>query len=207
MLFAALTAPNGEVHAFEPNPKGAEMIRRSAARNGWSDLVCVHGVAVSDRSGRACLHLSPGEATMSSLIRHQWLDGSSQIEVDCVTLDEALAGLGQRPRLMKVDVEGWEPHVFAGARSILARWPPEFLLVEYSTSVDTRSLHEVLLQNGFQPGRIGQSGFEAREIPLPPPTRAMPLSPDFEAMNLLYRHAALPSSGADVDRAQAGRRA
>ena len=105
----ALRACGATVLALEPNPNCLPALRHQFARDPKVSLV---GKAVGDRPGKATLHFSGTAATAS--LRDDWNRRDDQrVEVEIVTLDELIGAYGL-PRLLKVDVEGFEVQVFQG---------------------------------------------------------------------------------------------
>jgi FkbM family methyltransferase len=118
-IAAGLVGPRGRVHAFEPQPRIAALLRRSVADARLSQ-VTVHEVALSDRDGVARLAVPAGNAGAASLEPHVGGAPGAEVEVELVRGDGYLASLGvRRVRAMKVDVEGHEGPVFAGLRGVL----------------------------------------------------------------------------------------
>jgi len=118
----AARAPGVEmVVAFEADPTNAALLDRSRIENGIDNLVLVP-LAVGDRRGLARLHrYKPSNAGRHSLV----LDfGLGSIPVPVVDLDGTLddLGLAEKPiAALKIDVEGCEPAVIAGAQRALRR--------------------------------------------------------------------------------------
>jgi FkbM family methyltransferase len=102
--------PGAEVHSFEPVPETFERMRRRLAGTGVRAVQS----AVGDRVGRATLFLGDGS-------EHSGFDaGGEEVEVDVTTLDEYAARALRAPiDLLKVDVEGHEAAVLAGASGLL----------------------------------------------------------------------------------------
>ena len=96
-----------------------------------------HRVAVGDRAGVGALLPSADNSGDHQLQRHPGFqrrepcpgEHRDAIPVQIRTLDGLLAGMC--PALVKVDVQGAEPLVLAGARDTIARCRP-WLLVEYA---------------------------------------------------------------------------
>jgi FkbM family methyltransferase len=104
------------VHAFEPQPRWAEFLRRAYGAN-----VTVHACALAEASGRARLSF-PGAATQSARLDGPGPDG---IEVDVRRLDDfGLDDVG----FVKIDAEGAELRVLRGATGTLARCRPRLLV-------------------------------------------------------------------------------
>lgn len=124
MAFAGARAvgPSGQVIAVEPNPENLQRLYGGVMRNGFSN-VRVLPFAASDRP--AIFSLDGGTSNT-----HVTAAAPGKAFTQAVVLDEALAGL-ERLDLVKLDIEGHEPHAIAGFRRTLARLRPAMLL-EYN---------------------------------------------------------------------------
>ncbi|MEX2445236.1 MAG: FkbM family methyltransferase [Alkalispirochaeta sp.] len=133
-----------QVVAFEPQPAArARLMARAAERNlsvalwGTADLTVVP-VALGDRDDLIELHVFTDD-TFSSLHSRptEELERYSLQVVETVTtrmrpLDDLVSGgVVPPPHLVKIDVEGAERAVLAGARETLSRYHPP-VLVEFS---------------------------------------------------------------------------
>lgn len=112
----------GRIVSFEPTPAGFEALERAAAGDlRWS----VHRLALGREHGTTTMNVVPG--TLSSILpptklgagRYPKLQDAEQVEVEVrrldAMLDELLAGL-KRPRpYLKLDTQGYDLDVFAGA--------------------------------------------------------------------------------------------
>lgn len=122
-LQAATHAAGVGVVAFEPDPDNASILFRNVAENGLVNKVAVVSAACGDTSDIAPLVTN---STMMHSIRGVGLKppfarGPSKW-VPVVTLDEALARFPQAAGcriVLKVDAEGFEPQVLAGAAATL----------------------------------------------------------------------------------------
>ncbi|WP_135468139.1 FkbM family methyltransferase [Crenalkalicoccus roseus] len=135
ILLADLVGAEGAVHAFEPNPRLAELLRLNVSVNGFWHVARVHAAAVADRAGvlpflvplrdpkNACL-VEPGQAARE-------LDPAlfARHEVPALTLDEAVPG---RADFVKIDVEGAEEAVWRGMQRLIARSPGIGILMEFN---------------------------------------------------------------------------
>lgn len=128
-LFRDCVGPTGLVHAFEPHPlHHAELARVRGVQS--------HRVALSDRIGVTRLYWgsTPRAEQASSICVEQAtrdrLGGDIRAtEVPTDTIDAFCArAQGLRPSLVKIDVEGAEPLVFAGATEMLQRCRPTFVV-------------------------------------------------------------------------------
>lgn len=123
-LFRAAT-----VHAFEPDPRNAEIAQLNALLNGVAERFALQQAAVSDRFGIARLALSPdnsGDHRVVTEGRAPDPDRDS-IDVQTITLDDAVSqGIIDPARvgLIWIDAQGHEGHVLAGASKLLATGCP-----------------------------------------------------------------------------------
>ena len=116
--------------AFEPDPFNAWLLDRNLAENGVSNAV-VSNAAVGAHCGSARLH----RYRSTNHGRHSLLKdyGYGSCLVPLADLDSALEQLGLADRainVIKIDVEGYEPAVIAGATRALQR--TRALILEYS---------------------------------------------------------------------------
>jgi FkbM family methyltransferase len=129
MQMAAAVGAAGRVYAFEPSDPIADLLEQSVAENRFEDRVVFRRAAVGAADGSATLTF-PVE-TLNSGGSYVLRDGNTPLpghltrKVPLVALD----GLDlRRPvRLIKMDVEGAEPHVVRGAERILRADRPMIL--------------------------------------------------------------------------------
>jgi FkbM family methyltransferase len=133
LLSARLTHPSGKVVAIDANPRMADLLARSVAANGLVGRVRPVLGAVSDQEGEielgfpdsymgstSMLIAQAGRTekitTVKAIARplHGWLDGLDRIDV------------------LKIDVEGAEPLVWAGAQSVVAGTRPLTVFMEFA---------------------------------------------------------------------------
>ena len=122
LMAAVLTGSEGHVYAFEPLPRNLAYLNKHVALNKLEDKITVLDVAVSANNGEAAFDLGA-----STSMGH--LAESGEIKVRQVRLDDLLtSGEIQPPDYMKIDVEGAEAEVLAGARTILEKYHPILFL-------------------------------------------------------------------------------
>lgn len=130
------------VIAFEPNPSLFHLLERTKSVNGYSwDL---RKAAVSDEEGKAVLHVHPDFAGGGSITDKV---GELSHEVDCVTLDKALAGIewAQGERIvLKLDTEGSEARAVLGAKDLLSQKNCSVFLEYHSDPQDRLRVREML---------------------------------------------------------------
>ncbi len=121
----ALSRIAARVEAFEPNPALARFVAGKLKRR-----VRVHAVALASRAGTGTLHVPNTDKgvplhLLGSLGNVHATQDIARIEVPLATLDGfALADVG----FIKIDVEGSELDVIAGAARTIARDRPHLLV-------------------------------------------------------------------------------
>ncbi len=122
MALTAATAPAGgvQVLAIEPAPGNLSQLSAGVAANGLSSAVTIVPAAMGASSGKARLHLIRGS------MGHRLADDAAAgdtVEVTLLALDDLLARFPEhdhRRVALKIDVEGHEAEVLAGAQRLLA---------------------------------------------------------------------------------------
>lgn len=178
MMYAGFTGPTGHVYAFEPNQSIAAYIHRAVDLNGWAGRLTVVHAGLSDATGELAFRSTGGLATTSSFAEEPWLESIEPTRVKTYALDDF--DFGGRVRLMKIDVEGWEDHVFAGGTRFFKDTPPEFLAVEFSSIRDTAPLLGTIRALGYE-------SVEPADPVIPVHTRDSPHSGHAEAIDVLFR--------------------
>src|SRR4051812_3556355 len=125
-VWAAL-ARNVRVYAFEPEAQNYALLNRNIQLNGLADRVVAYCAALSDSSGASQLYLSDLRAGTSCHSYGEKLDFSHRpmqpaFSQGCLslTLDDLVTqGVLPAPHHVKIDVDGFEPKVLAGARAAI----------------------------------------------------------------------------------------
>jgi len=155
-IYSTCVGLTGMVLAFEPNARLWEKLDFILARNTLPQLT-VRKVALGDAPGELQLYLPPAgnsneDATMV------FMEGRTSASVAVRRLDDELALYPDRVwKLMKVDVEGFEPKVLRGAENALSAGRIEYLLIEFNTyflqaqETSAPALWDYILSLGFEP--------------------------------------------------------
>lgn len=154
-LLATRASSEARVLAFEPYRPVFDVLERNIAANHVGDRIEAVALALSRRSGMATLYVPTQEhglmETSSSLEQaFKQVHGEAQ-PVETVTLDAFLAthrAARDRVTLIKVDVEGHDAAVLAGARQTIARWRP-LLFIEVLPQADIETLTCFLAEDGY----------------------------------------------------------
>lgn len=128
----------GVVHAFEPNPDILELLRRNISINWSIAPIHVHPFAIGATETELELHVPGKLASNGSLLGKRTEEGSSyKVLVKPLTHLRLENG---RVGLVKIDVEGAEPMVFAGALDFLRQNPDVDIIMEWDTAAQSRDL-------------------------------------------------------------------
>lgn len=124
LIFCLLGDANRAV-AYEPSQPGIDATMALAALNGCASRIVPRQVGVGVAAGRASARMAPGgiisvEADPSS--------GDAIDDLPIVSLDDEVQARGLVPDLLKIDVEGYEYEVLAGARRLLREHKPAICL-------------------------------------------------------------------------------
>ncbi|MFZ4410190.1 MAG: FkbM family methyltransferase, partial [Paracraurococcus sp.] len=138
-LFAAAVC-GARVLAFEPAPALADHCAATLAANGVSARLDLRRQGVGAAVGQARLLPGPGHNAGRTRLE------SGPGEVAVVRLDDMLAAA---PDVIKIDVEGMEAEVLAGARGVLARHRPA-LYVETLDAAAFAAVEAVLRPLGYR---------------------------------------------------------
>jgi FkbM family methyltransferase len=122
VLAGQLVGPSGKVFAVEPAPWALDLLRANVRRHGLD--VTVLPFAASDEAGTVRLALDEAHRSGAHLS-----EAEDAVEVQAAPLDELLPDV--TVDVLKVDVEGAEPLVLRGARSLLRRSPHLLAVVEF----------------------------------------------------------------------------
>ncbi len=118
LKFARWVGPSGRVLAFEPAPHNVQHLNHALAAANLNARVIVIAAAAAERVGNAHLELNPFHPGDHKL-------GEVGLPIEATTLDQQVSMRGiERVDLVKIDVQGAERLVIAGAKETLRRWHP-----------------------------------------------------------------------------------
>jgi FkbM family methyltransferase len=120
LIAAKIVGETGKVYAFEPERANFDLLAKSIEKNGYRNVIPVNK-AVSDKSGQIKLFLDRVNFGRHSLSSKNVPEKCWHEEVESITLDEFFEHEpgGGRVGLIKMDVEGAEGLVLAGAKKVL----------------------------------------------------------------------------------------
>jgi FkbM family methyltransferase len=161
LALAPLAGPHGQVHAFEAQRVIFNMLCGSVALNGLTNVHC-HHVAVGDHEGRIEVpqfdydkRMNFGSVEFGTMQRER-LDqarGQDPRRREYVRLAALDSFRFERVDLLKIDAEGMELEVLAGAAETIGRCRP-VIFAEY-LKVSRRKLRAALAAHGYAVFRVG----------------------------------------------------
>lgn len=156
-LYAAVaTGKRARVYAFEPESSNFAKLNRNIYLNGLQDVVVPLNIALSDRTGIADLRVTavrPGYATHQlDVERNKYRDRYRYCHrqgIVTTTLDALVADFGlPAPAHLKIDVDGVEDLILAGATAVLPREDLRSILIE-ANERSRQNVIEVMRANGL----------------------------------------------------------
>ncbi len=177
-LFSAELAERGfaEIHTFEPAARTFEKLKNNIELSPCTrHIVKLNCMAVGPTDGVAEFEVLP-ESPATNHVRMEHGQATPAVEVRRVpmtTLDTYCEQNGIRQiDFLKIDTEGLEPFVLAGATRILADGKIPFVLVELCPNLLARAgssvaeFHHALTSNGYEPRELTESGPPGRVLSL-----------------------------------------
>lgn len=152
LLASELTGSQGHVYAFEPVPRNLAYLKQHLQLNRVLNVTVIEA-AVSDHAGMCFFDDSVGAAAGHIASR-------GGLSVETVKLDELVAG-GELPLpgYIKIDVEGAELLVLAGAMSTLTKSHPTIFLATHGDDIH-KECCRILASIGYNLKPIGASSIE-----------------------------------------------
>ena len=149
--------PNLRVVAIEPVPKTFAALSGNIQANHFEPRIHAVNTALGESNGIVSFH-EAADATMSSLATEGYLGQSGNvIQVSCRTLDSLVEELHIEPDFMKIDVEGFEHVVLAGATQVLTKYRPRMVL-EANPQDPCHLVSDILAEHGYQFQLLTENG-------------------------------------------------
>lgn len=131
------------VFAFEPESQNYGLLNRNLMLNDLGESVRAYCLALSDAAGLSELHLAstdPGTSChqLGEKVDHHHRPAKPRFSQGCVSarLDDLVRdGVVPPPQHIKIDVDGFEPRVIAGAAQVLRAPQTRSLLIEVNQNL------------------------------------------------------------------------
>jgi FkbM family methyltransferase len=137
VLSSILVGPTGRVVAFEPDAENLVRLRANLAHNDCQNVTIIEK-AVTNQVGEVEFFINAGNSGGNAIWnigewpRYLEMHGTpTRVAIPATTLDAEWERLAlPAPKAIKIDVEGAEQRVLEGARELLARHEPPFIVAE-----------------------------------------------------------------------------
>ena len=117
---ARRVGPKGRVYAYEPQADTFSMLKRSVHDNGFKDRVILDNCALGDEDGSASIwRHHPNNPGASIIVSSDSQEGTATVlkRLDTVAFDRKI-------KLLKMDIEGYEPLLVAGGLKFFSEHRP-----------------------------------------------------------------------------------
>jgi FkbM family methyltransferase len=129
LLASKLVGPEGKVYAFEPDPRNFLLLLKNLEENDCRNVRAFR-IAISSYIGTASLFSDPRDTGLSTLYANRDGEvGSARVAV--TTLDDFFGTMGERPHLIKMDIEGGEIEALQGMADIVRSNPDIRVITEF----------------------------------------------------------------------------
>jgi FkbM family methyltransferase len=157
ILMGKLVGKNGKIYAYEPYPRSVDILIRNLKLNILTDIVEVHGLAVSGENTVKRLYLGSA-SNVHSLINYKTGDSDPPyIQVETKDIRKILVESDRKIDLIRMDIEGYERELFNRLNSDIEAFLPNRIFFEIHPlgSIDpdltfTRSLTN-MMELGYYP--------------------------------------------------------
>ena len=156
LKFAAWVGASGRVFAIEPEQENFGRLSHRVKRQGYSSRVSLIQAAAAERSGELRLAINP----INPMDHRLSEDG---MPVRAITIDDLCASEGwPAVCLVKIDVQGAEDRVIAGALETLKRFSPALYVEVEASSVSGAESGALLIDDlaslGYLPYTLEKNG-------------------------------------------------
>lgn len=154
LLASSLVGPKGRVIAIEPNPPVFGQLAATVERNAIGNVTLVNA-GLAPQEGTLALYVPADPLNhTATMVEHE---GAVKVEVPVRRLDDLLDELGvEWVDYLKIDVDGFEPDVFAGAQRLLSGRRIHRVQSEFSNywlgrhGTTAQAYYDMLLEAGFE---------------------------------------------------------
>lgn len=172
--YSLLMASSGaRIEAFEPNPRLADLMKRSISVNGRNNNITLSKLAISDISERTALHIPKTLHGGASIVYAP--EDSYAVPCTTKTLDNIIT---ESPDFIKCDIEGADIRAWRGMRRVWESAPNLVLCIECLG--EKRALYDEIASSGARIRIINNLGN------LVPANRDSIINSDPESVDMLW---------------------
>lgn len=127
LVMASAMAQDGLVYTYEPRKEIVRKLEQNLAANNIVKRVNIRNIGLGRKKGSVAFN--DEAANFNEGLGH--IDGDSEYSIEITSMDEDIGEQTRHISLIKIDVEGMELEVLAGAQRILQQHRPA-LVIEYN---------------------------------------------------------------------------
>ena len=120
-------SPGGRIFAFEPSPQVCERLEENLELNDVTGVTLIRKACSHERSTATLYNFEDKSHDTASIGRREDDSVADSVTIETIPIDDVVA---ERPRLVKIDVEGAEWLALRGAERTLFDGEPPHLIVE-----------------------------------------------------------------------------
>lgn len=151
VLMGRRVGRTGRVISFEPNPRMAELLRKSMWISGIREIDEFHEQAAFSTSGESVRFFFSQERPMNGRVTDVKPYEGDMIDVPTIRLDDVLP---ERVDFVKIDAEGAEREIWRGMEKTIANNPQLQVFMEFnpnrSSNYDAREFLDKMTEDGFE---------------------------------------------------------
>jgi FkbM family methyltransferase len=139
-LASKVVGDAGKVIAIEPNAQIAVSLKQNIDLNGYADRITHFPVALSETPGAGTLVFDDNASSLGYL--QDAADPSAQksgLTVNLMTMDQIVSETGLLPKLIKIDIEGYEVKALNGASTLLQDQDAPVIVMELNADALRRA--------------------------------------------------------------------
>jgi len=163
LLEAKILGKKGKIYAIEAEPGNVERLRRNVNLNDYQNVEILQIAAGQEKTKKQLsLRGSSNIHRMTEVLEDK--NRIDAVDVDVYPIDHLIKERnidGKDPIIIRMDVEGYERHVFDGMKDFLSSENPALILFELHPdrkAVDVGYMIRQLKKNGFEPDYISKDG-------------------------------------------------
>jgi FkbM family methyltransferase len=171
-IFSGLVGPSGRVHSFEPSPVVYGKLLEVIQANDYVNVL-PYNIGCGKEESSLVLH-SPSSSGHATLRPNAGMEGKTPEKqiVRIVKMDEFLGLELERLDLLKIDTEGYEDEVLAGAAGLIQKFKP-IIYIELCSEylISSQNARRILLDHGYTFDRkvaLDESSNGANFLAFPP---------------------------------------
>jgi len=149
-LIISANNPNSKIYAFEPNPTNYKRFVDNIYINNFLNIKA-NQIALGEKEGEEKMFFDSGQSSFFESEREHSGEGLVKI----TTMDKFFNSLSQKPDLLVLDAEGYEPNILKGAQLIVEESKPDIIFEVNPNTLKAGGSHQnelcnMLMSRGYK---------------------------------------------------------